>query len=387
MRVLIAHAYLAANGGAEAVAKSFEKSFQKKGVEVGLVDITGHIPPQGKKVPIPGAHFAVKRMGLINWSIVCRSIPSIAEGYDAVVYAFGEGPKLRKPTLVFRHAPVVFARTQTLVRALAGQSGPPFAIRKAYGDIAASIARLGEPDPYAFTVANSIWTAGHVEKAAGVKVDRIVYPAANIDRSKEITELTGVERKEILMLGRIVPNKRVDEVLEIIGELHSNGVDLHASVIGRAHRRYAKNLLRRFANSEYVEFFPDAADKVRNKIMENSKIGVHAYKAEHFGIAVAEMIHAGALPLVFNDGGVCELVPFEDQRFNDNQQLRERIIQWLETSDTERAARISELRKTDAYLSACYFEDRLDGVVDEFLHYSTVWEKQGDRAAKTSIAA
>ncbi|SLN69226.1 glycosyltransferase family 4 protein [Roseisalinus antarcticus] len=391
MRVLLAHAYLAANGGAETVARAFETALRARGVAVGVVDVAGHVTPEGKHSPLPLAGLVPRRMGLVNWAVTCRHVPALARDYDAVLYMFGEGPRLDRPTLVFRHAPVVFAQSRPLVEALAGQSGAPFAIRKLYGRLGAAIARLGRPDPDAFTVANSRWTAGHVETGTGITVDRILYPAIDLDPATA-APMTGEGASartpdRLVMLGRIVPNKRIHEVIALVAGLQAKRPGLRLDVIGRASRKYARDLIARHAGDAVVRFHPDADDAARGAILAATPVGVHAYRAEHFGIAVAEMIHAGVLPLVYDNGGVCELVPFPDQRFDDDASLWARIEAWLSADGAVRARRIESLRQAPAYLAACEFADRLEGILGEFLAYCDRWHAAGPAAAKRALSA
>lgn len=386
MRILLAHAHLAANGGAEAVARAFGNALHARRIKLGIIDIDGHVTPDGIRHPVPGARFVHRRFGLVNWAVVCRHVRKLARDYDAVLYLFGEGPAVDCPTLVFRHAPVVFARSPDLVTALAGQTGPTFALRKAYGDLCAAIARLGRDDPNAFNVANSQWTADLVTQHTGTVVDSVLYPAANLDPNGTGKAVAGRDIARLVMLGRIVPNKRVDEVLDTASALRAKHPNLSIDIIGRAHRKYAEDLIAQHAQHDWVQFQADVDDTERDQLLGDAAIGVHAYRAEHFGIAVAEMIHAGVLPIVYNNGGVCELVPFEDQRFDDSDDLSAKIEDWMTRPDQSRADRVAALRNSPAFLAACAFEDHLNAVIDDFLNYCSAWTQSGPQEAKATIS-
>ncbi len=386
MRILVAHALFEANGGAEAVAHAFVKQLKRRNLEVGTVDVKGHVGPGGESSTVPMAPFVPRRVGLFNWALVCRNVQKLAGEYDAVIYTYGEGPELPKPTLTFRHAPAVFARNRSLVTSLAGQSGPPYKVRKLYGDVAAKLARLGTPDINSFTVANSHWTAGHIEREAGVHVDKILYPALELDPAGKGPMHSERSMDRLLMLGRIVPNKRIHEVIELVRALRADRARLEIEIIGRANRAYAKKLIRGYSSENWVKFHSDVGNDVRNAIMEQVPVGVHAYRAEHFGIAVAEMIHSGVIPIVYNNGGVCELVSFEDQRFNNDQELSELIESWLAAPPADRDARIEQLRQGQAYVAACDFQNNLASVLDSFFAYCNDWHAYDPAHAKQQIA-
>lgn len=98
------------------------------------------------------------------------------------------------------------------------------------------------------------------------------------------------------------------------------------------------------------------------------------------------MIHSGVLPIVYDNGGVCELVPFEDQRFADSDDLSAKIEDWVTRSDQSRTDRVAALRNSPAFQAACAFEDHLDAVIDDFLNYCYAWTLSGPQEAKATIS-
>ena len=177
------------------------KSF--RGHAVGTIDVRGHTPPGGKHSRLP---LAITGRALWNWAQVCRALPKITLDYDRVILAYGEGPPLPVPTLTLRHSPTLFA---TDARLLACVGARPTDVRRAYIQLCRRVAGPIAGPHQTTTLCNTRWTAQICADVAGFPSDGILYP--KVDRPTAPLNMRKPYR--VLILGRIVPNKRIEDAI------------------------------------------------------------------------------------------------------------------------------------------------------------------------------
>jgi len=293
MKVLVAEANAAARGGAEHYAARLLTVLSRMGHAAGHLDISGHRPPGApRQTPLgrPGP-------SLWTWARVCRALPAIAAGYDAVILAYGEGPATGRPTIAFRHAPALFSDRPDLIACLGAR---PTAQRRAYHRLCR--ARVG-PDPALPTLANTRWTAAMMRRD-GACAHAVLYPP--IDAAPPPPGLR--DPHHILALGRIVPAKRLPDAVAICDALRALDHPVTLQIMGRGGGRSLRQLRHLARARPWLTLSTNATDADRATALSRATLGLHCCRGEHFGIAVAEMIGAGILPLVHDSGGVCELV-------------------------------------------------------------------------------
>lgn len=365
-RVLIAHADLRVGGGAEAVALALADRLRARGVTPGLLDRHGHLPPDGpahrpamlRLTDLPG----LSDKTLLAWALVCRVLPRVAGGYSHVILTTGEGPRLVPPSLHLRHAPVLFSDTPAALAHLgAARSGPRLALRRAYARVCSHLAR---PDPAVARIcANSRWTAEQAQALTGRGEIRLLYPPAPCPAAAPGPR----DPLGLIALGRIVPNKRLEDAIAQVDILRARGWPVTLTILGRAQGRYARRFLRRHASHPHLRLIPDA-DPVRKAAeLARASLGLHLYRGEHFGIAVAEMIAAGVLPVIHASGGVRELVPDPALQFHDAPALTATLSALLAEGAARRQTRLRALQATPALTAARAFPTHADNLLDDFL--------------------
>lgn len=307
MRVLVAQARARANGGAEAYTRALIATLRAEGHEIGHVDIDGHQPPDATLTPLA---YTIAGPTLWNWAWVCRALPRISLDYDRVILAFGEGPTLPVPTLTIRHAPAIFSHQDTLLEFLGAK---PSSLRKGYASICRHIARIGSGSQSDITLANTTWTRTNAECLDDAQVDGVLYPPLVAPPASATLR----RPFRLLCLGRLVRGKRIEDAIAILNQLRAAGLPAELEVCGRADSRYARSLVRRIGRHPHVILTLNASEGEKRRALGEASLGLHMYRGEHFGMAVAEMIDAGVVPIVFDDGGVTELVENPFLRFRD----------------------------------------------------------------------
>jgi glycosyltransferase involved in cell wall biosynthesis len=165
------------------------------------------------------------------------------------------------------------------------------------------------PDGYhdnTTTITNSDWTADIIERAYGID-PLVIYPPVD---HKAFDPVPWNERdNEIVAIGRIVPGKRYEEMIEVMDGLSERIEDVSFRIVGSSRETaYYSKIARMASDRPYVSLETDASRDDLCSLLESCKLGVHGKKNEHFGMAVAEMRAAGMLPLVHGSGGQVEIV-------------------------------------------------------------------------------
>ncbi len=364
MNILLVHADLKAGGGAEAYAMAVAQVLKSLGHGVGILDVHGHRLPDGRDIRpqlfrLVRSIFRTRQPRLLIYALICNQLKNFTTGYDGVFFTFGEGPATGLPTLRILHAPSLFSTNTELISYLAGPTkGRAYlAARQLYALICRKIAQPeistgGE----VVTFCNSNWTRKISNQHLDLEADGIIYPKVT-----PVAQDDSRTRDPFLFvaLGRIVRNKRLEDAIEIVSNLRGKGFPARLLVLGQSNSPYAGRLMQAQATNPYVVFIPNAAKATIEKALNRASYGLHCYRFEHFGIAVAEMISAGCLPFVFNGGGVCELVPDARLRFQGVREAVDKIRAQIAKEPEARASLAASLMKTPAFRASLAFDSNL----------------------------
>lgn len=116
------------------------------------------------------------------------------------------------------------------------------------------------------------------------------------------------EREDsVVMIGRIVPEKGIEEVIDAVALTESKPTLKVVGGLIPLMVPYKEPLERRAREKGVrIEFHPNASREELVKIATSSKVFVHATVREHFGIAVVEGMAAGCPVIVHRSGGSYE---------------------------------------------------------------------------------
>ncbi len=365
MKVLIAHADLRANGGAESYAFAIRDRLLAAGHTIGLLDITGHTPPDAPHSDPTlfrlGRLAGFRRFTLWKYALVCRVLPRIAADYDYTVLSFGEGPEVSCPSLHIRHAPAVFSSHPDLLAVL-GARKPTLQLRRLYAWACRQVAGVKSANSVAArTVTNTKWTAKQALTHCNIANPVVLYPKVILVKHAPISVRR--EPYHMVAIGRIVPNKRLEDAINVLDQLIACGLPATLQIIGRADSAYATRFLNRYQSHPGLILNPNADSATMTQALAQARVGIHPYRSEHFGVAVAEMICAGVVPLVHNSGGVCELVQDPELRFCDTADLTDKAMRLMQLPIADCEALSTRLQSTDALQQALNFDAHLDQII------------------------
>jgi glycosyltransferase involved in cell wall biosynthesis len=166
------------------------------------------------------------------------------------------------------------------------------------------------------TLTNSRWTAEKIERALAIPA-RVVDPPV----PGEFRPLPWERREHaVAVVARLVPEKQIELAIEAVRLLRLGGEELRLHVIGNARDRarpeYQVALRRRIAGEPWIELHEDLPRPELIGLLCRCRYGLHPMPDEPFGIAVAELVRAGCVPLTRRSGGVVEIVPDERLHFD-----------------------------------------------------------------------
>jgi glycosyltransferase involved in cell wall biosynthesis len=244
-------------------------------------------------------------LGRLHASVHGRLVRRVAPEYDLLVSTFGEFA-LDHPSVQYVHFPV-FNRHRLPG---AGTRGP---LRRLYDhacDLVSGHRRRVPTD--ATLLANSEWTADTVRTVHGLR-PQTLYPP--VDTSGFEPRPWAEREPGIVAVGRVAPQKRTHVVVEIANQLARAGYDLPLRVVGPVgDRQYYRRLRERAGDTVRFE---GAVDRGRLlDLLSTYRYGLHGTRNEHFGIAVAEFVAGGAVPLVHDSGGQREVVTHPALRYD-----------------------------------------------------------------------
>jgi glycosyltransferase involved in cell wall biosynthesis len=169
-------------------------------------------------------------------------------------------------------------------------------------------------------------------------------------------------------LGRISPEKRIEDVLDILSRVRGSGAPVHCHIVGSiGHDAYGKKIKKLIArNASWVEAggLLSGTDKV--DCLARHRFGIHACRGDAFPNSVVEMTKAGCIPFANEEGGAKEIINHDSLLFRSKDEAVEKIIRIV--SDCTGQMELQELmiRQSNRY-SFESFADELRSLVKEFL--------------------
>ena len=239
-------------------------------------------------------------------------------------------------------------------------------LRKAYLTLCDRISSSGPEDWKAnVSLANSNWTAELMRREYGMEAD-VLYPPV----PSALSDVPyGERRKGFISIGRIIPEKRIETIVEILRGVRGRGHDVHLHVVGSANHKnpYARRLRKECleTDADWVSFEGSIGEESKNELIAKHRFGISGRKGEPFGIAVAEMVEGGCIVFVPDNGGQVEIVNHPDLVFDNVPDAIDKIDTVLTNQDIQERLR-DHLAKGAQRFSVDQFKKGIQNAVSEF---------------------
>ncbi len=219
------------------------------------------------------------------------------------------------------------------------------------------------------TITNSKWASGVLKKYYDIETT-LVYPPV-IGQFPDVSW----ENKEngFVCVSRFDPSKKIEQIIETLAEVRQSHPDIQLHIVGTAAGRnphdsedyHHKIVALAQDNSSWVSIHHNLPRTELINLLAGQRYGIHANEAEHFGIAVAEMVSAGCITFVPNDGGQVEIVNDERLIYADQPQAVDKINRVLQ-DPTEQAALHAHMKVQKQKFTCEQFCDGIREVVRNF---------------------
>lgn len=193
------------------------------------------------------------------------------------------------------------------------------------------------------SIANSKYVSQRFKELYDVE-PLVIYPPVVMD-----VQDVPWEKKEntFICSGRLTKPKEPHKVIEILSRVREQGFDIKLCLTGGGGGTYAigyQRFLQKMIdqNSDWITLYKNLPYQDYIKVMSKCRYGIHC-KKEPFGISIAEMVKAGAIPFVKNRGGQVEIVgeENEDLLFANAEEATEKIVNLLKSPE-----RLEKMRKS-----------------------------------------
>jgi glycosyltransferase involved in cell wall biosynthesis len=364
-------------GGSEAVAlwalAALKDEYDVSLVTAGNVDIGGinefygtDLDPSGfsiLQVPLPIGIRKTAKFAALRWRFVQRYCQKIAPNFDLMVSGYNPcvfGVKGIQLVADLEALPSILL-LNNWKRWWYGKTP----LRAAYLKLCDLVSPTNqEAWTENVSLANSAWTAELLRRDYGVEA-KVLYPPVSTGSARIPESERG---NGFVCVGRIIPEKGIETIIEILEGVRGSGHDVHLHVIGDAdHSAYARQLRKRCLEhlSDWVFFDGRLNERSKNALIGKHRFGISGRKDEPFGIAVAEIVEAGGIVFVPDNGGQVEIVDHEDLVYTSVRDAIQKIHQVLENPNAQEMLR-EHLAKGAQRFSVEGFKKGIRDVVSEF---------------------
>ena len=364
-------------GGSEAVAlwalAALKDDYDVSLITSGIVDIQGINKFYGTslnpsdfsilQVPLPLGLRKTTKFAALRWCFIQRFCQRIAPNFDLMISGYNPcafGVKGIQLVADLEALPTILP-LQNWKRWWYGKTP----LRAAYLKLCDWISPA---DPAAWknniSLANSKWTAELMLRDYGVQAGVLYPPVASA-----FSNVPNQDRENgFVCIGRIIPEKQIETILEILEGVRGRGHDFHLHVVGDADSSpYARNLRDHclLHHPGWVSFEGRLDERGKNSLIESHGFGISGRKGEPFGIAVAEMVEAGGIVFVPDNGGQVEIVDHDDLVYCSVANAIDKIDMVLSSQDFQTNLR-NHLKKGAQQFSVNHFQTGIKSVVSEF---------------------
>jgi alpha-1,2-mannosyltransferase len=190
-------------------------------------------------------------------------------------------------------------------------------------------------------ITNSNYTKALIKMAWGIDATVIYPPCPQYSFPLDIQEKRG---NVVCSMGRFTPEKNYEMIIKIAQSLPNIRFELVGSVT-QDEITYLEKLMKNAPKN--TTFHVNATVQEKIDILKKSKVLLHSFIGEPFGIALIEAMSAGVIPVTHNSGAakVDGIVP-EDFRYDDLDSAIASVINAISSWNAPLALRLHEFAKS-----------------------------------------
>lgn len=223
-------------------------------------------------------------------------------------------------------------------------------MRSIYWRLAEGIAGKSGRNPQLedFFIANSRWTASWSGTYCRQEL-RVISPPV----PGSFSNLTSWEQREnaFVCLGRIATEKNIEQVIFILEQVREYAPAVTLHLVGNFDRTpYSLKISRLCADRKnWITVHNGLYGAAKEDLLGRCRYGISACTREAFGIATAEMIMAGIIPFVPNEGAQRELVLDQRLCYESNDDAAEKIRTVLASTAMQMKLHLESLQRGSSF--------------------------------------
>ena len=222
-------------------------------------------------------------------------------------------------------------------------------------------------DPREHIYPNSHYVEDTMRRFYGSFNGKVFYPPTtfNFNTRKDIAR----NPMYVVCIGRIIPEKRVTDIIAIVERTRSvSGCDVKLRIAGQLtpQSSYTATIEKSASERNWVELVGALYGDQKENFLLSGTYAVHTRRDEEFGIAVAEYLKAGLIPIVPDEGGSREVVDSPDLTYHTNEDAARLLSKLLSDAAFRERQRIHCFERAKMFSSDAYME-RQHMLIDEIL--------------------
>ena len=197
--------------------------------------------------------------------------------------------------------------------------------------------------------------------------DTIFYPPTTYEPDVSV-EAPPRDPMRVICLGRINPQKRVADVIDIVERARArSGKDIRLTVAGPCgNGEYATRIRRAAGERPWITLVDGVFGRAKDDLLRSGRFAVHARRDEEFGIAVTEYLKAGLIPVVPDEGGSREVVGRPELSYSTNDDAATKLARLVSDSAFAEAM-LGHCRSRAAAFSRSEYERREADLLEKIL--------------------
>ena len=198
-------------------------------------------------------------------------------------------------------------------------------------------------DPREKIYPNSFYVERVMREFYGPFNSTVFYPPTVFEATQENVNRNPLK---VAYMGRLFPEKKIVEIIGVVEKARElTGLNLEMHIAGHLDPTpYVEKLKRIAEEKPWVHLAGPLYSAEKEQFLLGATYAIHAERDEAFGIAVAEYLKTGLLPLVPDEGGTPEIVDNPELTYTDFDAAA-RILARLLTDEPFRTAQLQRCRE------------------------------------------
>jgi glycosyltransferase involved in cell wall biosynthesis len=289
-------------------------------------------------------------LALVKHGLLLREARRLAPDYDLLVTADNEADFGRRGIQYVHYPKLDLERPAVDLRWYHGSRS----LRALYHHLGRRVGRItAEGVRKNLTLVNSAFIAARIGALHGIEPIVLHPPVPG-----EFPAVPWEAREDgFVMVGRISPEKRIEDTVEILRRVRERETPVRLHVAGTDDDRAYTARIRRLAAADgaWITLHENLARPDLVALLARQRYGIHAMADEHFGIAVAEMVRAGSIVFVPRTGGPIEIVGDDDRLlFGSPDEAAEKIGAVLRDPSRQASLRAHLARRAERFSAEAF---------------------------------